>query len=171
MSKSRTQKTELLGKYKELIKNSSGYILVDVAGLNTTTITKFKVDLAQTGANYTVIKNSVFKIALQEQDQPVKIQEFDGPTAIISYSSDPTAPAKLVKKLGEDTKMSAPKAAILDGNYISAQEVIQLANLPSREVLLAKLLGSLNAPLSGLMNVMNGNTRGFTMVLKKLSEK
>jgi large subunit ribosomal protein L10 len=171
MSKSRSQKTELLGKYKELIKNSSGYILVDVAGLDTATITKFKGSLTETGANYTVIKNSVFKIALQESEQPLKVQEFDGPTAIISYSDDPTIAAKLLKKLGDDTKMSAPKAGILNGDYISAEEVIQLANIPSREVLLAKLLGSLNAPLSSLMNVANGNTRGFTMVLKQLSEK
>lgn len=177
MAKSKTQKSELLNKYKDLLKNSNGYILIDTNSLDTLTITKFKMDLEEVNAKYEVIKNSVFKIALQENGQPVETQVFDGPTAVITYSQDPTAPAKLVKKLREELDKGevkgkfSPKLGNIEGEYIDADRVMQLADIPSREVLLAQLLGSMNAPLKGVMNAMTDKVRGFTMVLKQLSEK
>lgn len=171
MAKNRTQKSELLVKYVDMLKNNPGYLLVDTSGLDTLSITKFKMELEETGATYEVVKNSVFKIALQEANQPVETQNFDGQTAVIIYSADPTAPAKLIKKVQTDTEKLSAKLGTINGEYISAERVMQLADIPSREVLLAQLLGSLNAPLSGVMNAMTGNLRGFTMVLKQLSEK
>ncbi|KKR06383.1 MAG: 50S ribosomal protein L10 [candidate division WS6 bacterium GW2011_GWF2_39_15] len=171
MSKNRTQKGELLTQYLDMIKSNSGYLLVDTSGLDTLTITNFKMKLNEVGANYAVIKNSVFKIALQETNQPVETQTFDGPTAVISYSEDPTAAAKLVKELQKTSEKFNAKLGTINGSYINADRVMQLADIPSREELLAKLLGSMNAPLTGVMNAITGNIRGFTMVLKQLSEK
>ncbi len=177
MAKSRTQKSELLDKYKELLNSSNGYILIDTNSLDTLTITKFKMDLEEVNAKYEVIKNSVFKIALQEAGQPVETQVFDGPTAVITYSDDPTAPAKLIKKLREELDKGeikgkfAPKLGNIEGAYVDSEKVMQLADIPSREVLLAQLLGSMSAPITGVMHAMTDKVRGFTMVLKQLSEK
>lgn len=171
MSKNRTQKSELLSQYVDLLKNNAGYLLVDTSGLDTPTVTKFKIALKENGSDYTVIKNSVFKIALQETNQPVQTQDFDGQTAIISYKEDPTVAAKLIKSLQTDTEKVGAKMGTINGAYIDATQVMQLADIPSREILLGKLLGSMISPLSGVMNAITGNVRGFTMVLKQLSEK
>jgi len=171
MAKSRENKSELLRKYTDLIKNTSGYILVDTSGLDTATITKLKIKLKESGSEYVVVKNSVFKIALQETDQPIKTQEFDGPTAVISYSQDPTSPAKLIKDLQKETEKFGAKLGTLNGDYLPAERIMELADIPSREELLAKLLGSLNAPISGFAKMLSGNLKDFTVIIRKLSEK
>jgi large subunit ribosomal protein L10 len=88
MSKTRVQKTELLNEYKEILKNKGGYLLVNSDKTDTKTTTGLKIKLKDVGANYEVLKNSIFKIALQETDQPVQVQDFDGPTAIIFFDED-----------------------------------------------------------------------------------
>ena len=171
MSKSRAQKEELLTRYKDLIENKTGYLLVNSDKIDTSTVTKLKIALKNAGANFTVLKNSIFKVALQETNQPLQVQEFDGPTALITFEQDPTEPAKLVKKVQKDMDLLSPKNGVYEGEFLTAQRVMQLADVPSKEVLLSRLVGTMNAPLSGFMNVITGNVRGLTMVLKGISEK
>lgn len=171
MSKTRSQKEELLKKYKELIETRSGYLLVNSDKIDTATVTDLKIQLKDVGANISVLKNSIFKVALQDKDQPLDIQNFDGPTALITFEQDPTQPAKLVKKVQKDTELLEAKGGVFEGEFLSAERVMQLAEIPSREELLSKLVGTMNAPLSGFMNAVTGNVRGFTMVLKGISEK
>ena len=171
MSKSRTQKEELLKKYKDLIENKSGYLLVNSDKIDTATVTTLKIQLKDVGANFTVLKNSIFKVALQDTKQPLQTQDFDGPTALITFEEDPTAPAKLVKKIQKDAELLDPRSGVYEGEFLTAQRVMQLADIPSREVLLSRLVGTMNAPLTGFMNAVTGNVRGLTMVLKGISEK
>ena len=171
MSKSRTQKEELLQKYKDLIESKSGYLLVNSDKIDTATTTKLKIELKGVGANFTVVKNSIFKVALQDSKQPLQVQEFDGPTAIIGFEEDPTQPAKLVKKIQKEMELLSPRSGVYEGEFLTAERVMQLADIPSREVLLSRLVGTMNAPLTGFMNAVTGNVRGLTMVLKGISEK
>lgn len=171
MSKSRTQKEELLKKYKDLIESKSGYLLVNSDKLDTPTVTGLKIQLKDADANFTILKNSIFKVALQETNQPLQIQEFDGPTALITFESDPTQPAKLVKKIQKEKELLSPRSGVYEGEFLSAERVMQLAEIPSKEVLLSRLVGSMSAPLTGFMNAITGNVRGLTVVLKGISEK
>jgi large subunit ribosomal protein L10 len=171
MAKTRSQKTELLEKYKDILKNKSGYLLVNSDKIDTATVTKLKVELKDLDANYAVVKNSIFKVALQEENQPLEAQNIDGPTAIIYFESDPTGPAKLVKETQKETELLDAKGGVFEGEFLSEERVMQLAEIPSKEVLLSKLVGSMSAPLSGFMNAVTGNVRGLTMVLKGISEK
>lgn len=171
MSKTRSQKTELLEEYKEILKNKGGYLLVNSDKIDTKTTTGLKIKLKGVGANFAVVKNSLFKVALQETEQPVQTQEFDGQTAVIFFDEDPTSPAKLVKDAQKETKLLDAKGGVFEGEFLTAERVMQLADIPSREVLLSKLLGSMTAPLSGFMNAITGNVRGLTVVLKGISEK
>lgn len=171
MAKTRSQKTELLEKYKEILKNKSGYLLVNSDKIDTATVTKLKVELKDLDANYAVVKNSIFKVALQEENQPLEAQDIDGPTAIIYFDEDPTGPAKLVKATQKESKLLDAKGGVFEGVFLSEEKVMQLAEIPSKEVLLGKLLGSMSAPVSGFMNAVTGNVRGLTMVLKGISEK
>ncbi len=171
MAKTRSQKTELLGKYKDIVKNKSGYLLVNSDKIDTATVTKLKVELKGLDANYAVVKNSIFKVALQEENQPLETQNIDGPTAIIYFDADPTGPAKLVKKTQKETELLSPRGGVFEGQFLSEERVMQLAEIPSKEILLGRLVGSMSAPLSGFMNAVTGNIRGLTMVLKGISEK
>lgn len=171
MSKSRTQKEELLKMYKEIIENRAGYLLVNSDKIDTSTVTKLKIELKNAGANFTVLKNSIFKVALQDANQPLQVQEFDGPTALITFEEDPTAPAKLVKKVQKEMELLSPRSGVYEGEFLTAERVMQLADIPSREVLLSRLVGTMNAPLTGFMNAITGNVRGLTMILKGISEK
>ena len=134
-------------------------------------VTKLKIKLKDANANYTVVQNSIFKIALQETNQPLEAQEINGPTAVIYFDEDPTAPAKLVKEMQKETELLDAKFGVYEGEFLSEERVMQLAEIPSKEVLLSRLVGTMNAPLTGFMNAITGNVRGLTMVLKGISEK
>lgn len=171
MSKSRSQKTELLERYKEILKSKEGYFLINSDKADTQTTTGLKIQLKDVGANLAVVKNSIFKVALQETEQPLNTQTFDGPTAIIYFDEDPTAPAKLIKEIQKKTTLFDARGGVYEGEFLTAEKVMQLAEIPSREILLGKLLGTMSAPVSGFMNAVTGNVRGLTMVLKGISEK
>jgi len=171
MAKSKEQKATLLGRYKDLIDSKNGYILVNSENIDTATTTTLKMKLKEIGSDYAVVKNTLFKVALQESNQPVELQSFDGPTAIIVFDEDPTTPAKLLQELQKETELLSAKAGIFEGEYLTGEKVMQLAEIPSREVLLSNLMSSINAPISGTMNALTGNVRGLVMVLKGLSEK
>jgi large subunit ribosomal protein L10 len=171
MAKSRNQKSELLSLYKDLIKNNKGYILVHSDSLDTATVTDLKKKLKELDSNYSVIKNTVFKVAIQDSDLPLEALDFSGAAAVISYTDDPTAPAKLIKEIQDETEVMEAIYGIMDGEVLSKERVMELAEIPSREVLLARLVGAMNGPLTGFMNAATGNVRGFTTILQKLSEK
>ena len=171
MAKTRLQKTELLNKYKDILKNKTGYFLVNSDKTDATTVSKLKIELKNVGANYSVLKNTLFKVALQDSEQPLEMQEIEGPTAIIYFDEDPTAPAKLIKEIQKETELLDAKSGVFEGQFLTEQEVMQLADIPTKDVLLGQLVGTLNAPLSGFMNALTGNIRGLTMVLKGISEK
>lgn len=171
MSKSRSQKTELLEKYKEILQSKEGYFLINSDKADTQTTTGLKIQLKDVGANIAIVKNSIFKVALQETDQPLNTQTFDGPTAIIYFDEDPTSPAKLIKEIQKKTTLFDARGGVYEGEFLTAEKVMQLAEIPSREILLGKLLGTMSAPVSGFMNAVTGNVRGLTMVLKGISEK
>jgi len=171
MSKTRLQKEELLKKYKDLLETRSGYLLVSSDSIDTATVTDLKIKLKELDADISVLKNSIFKIALQDKDEPVEIQDFDGATALITFWEDPTQPAKLVKEIQEETKLLEAKGGVFKGEYLSSQRVMQLAEIPTRDELLGQMIGSISSPISGFMNALTGNVRGLTMVLKGISEK
>lgn len=171
MAISRNRKTELLDKYKDILTNNGGYFLVNSDSIDTATTTDLKKQLKETGADYKVVKNTIFKIALQDTDQPVEVQDFDGNTAVIYFQEDPTAPAKLVKEVQKETELLNAKGGVYEGKFLSEQKVMQLADIPSREQLLGMLVGTMSAPLTGFMNAVTGNVRGLTVALKGISEK
>lgn len=171
MAKSRAQKETLLKSYQEKLANSNGYIAVDIKGVDTLTITELRKKLKEMDSNINVVKNKVLQIALRDGNMPTQAVDFAEQTAIIPYVNDPTQPAKLIKELQKETEKFAARYGVIDGTYLDSQKVMELADIPSREVLLAKLLGSLNAPLSGFANVISGNVRGFVRALQQISEQ
>ncbi len=171
MAKSKAKKIELLEQYKNVLTEKSGYIIVDSDRLDSATLFDLKKKLKEIGSNFSVLKNTVFKIALQETKQPLETQSFTGASAIITFDEDPTGTAKFLKEVQKEMEVLQARYGVIENEYIDSNRIMELADIPSREVLYAKLLGSLNAPLSGLMNTLTGNVKSFIRVTQSLSEK
>ena len=171
MAKTKEEKRLLKDKYGQFFQDYAGFIAVDTDKLDNQTITELKKSLRESGAVFMVVKNTIFKISAQEADLPLQVQEFENATGIIGFTQDPVTPAKLIKQIAEEKEVLSPKFAVVEGKYLEADQAMRLADIGTREELLGRLVGTLNAPLSGFASVVTGNVRGFVQVLKQLSEK
>lgn len=171
MAKTREVKKVLLAEYKELLTKNQGYIAVDAHNIAADKVLELKMKLKAIDSNITVVKNNIFKIALDETDQPIQAKDFASQTAVIFYETDPTTIAKLLKEVQKETEVLEARYGMINGEFIDSSKIMQLAEIPSREELLAKMLGSMVSPISGFMNATTGNVRGFVQIIKQLSEK
>ena len=118
-----------------------------------------------------VAKNTFIRIAAKEAGIEGLDAYLEHNTAVAFSAEDPVAPAKILNDFSKDHKALEIKAGILDGKVIALDEVKALAELPSREELLAKLVGSMQAPISGLVNVLQGTIRNFVYTLEAVRQK
>jgi large subunit ribosomal protein L10 len=150
----------------ELLKDSSLTILTNYRGLSVSQMQEFRKQLRDNGASFRVVKNTLTGIAADNAEMS-EIREFlEGPTAIVTSGEDPVGPAKATREFARTSRILEVKAGVLEGSLIPASEVDRLASLPSREELLAKVVGGLNAPLAGMVGVLSGPIRGLAYVLQ-----
>ncbi len=123
------------------------------------------------GVEYKVIKNTVIRRVAEELGYENVAPMLEGPTAVAYSAKDPVAPAKILADFVESAKKTAIKGGVLDGRAIDEAAVKGLAKLPSKEELLAKMLGSLNAPVTGFVMALSGILGNFVRVLDKIREK
>ena len=161
----RPEKVAKIAEVKELLTNSKCTILVDYCGLTVAQDTKLRRAMRQAGVKYSVVKNTFLRIAAQEAGIEGLDSFLEKNTAIASSPEDPVAVAKILTDFAKENKVMTIKAGILDGKVIGAEDIKALSSLPSREVLLAKMLGSMMSPVSGLANVLQGTIRNFVYVL------
>lgn len=129
-------------------------VLVDYRGLTVSEDTELRRKFREAGVDYTVVKNTLTRFAAKE----VGLEELDsvlhGPTSLAISDSDPVAPAKIIADFAKNNDKVEIKAGFLDGKVISLDEIKTLANTPSRDTLIAKIMGSLNAPVSNLVRTL-----------------
>ncbi len=172
MAKSFGEKESLLESYKDLLESYQGYFTVNPTSISNVKITKLKKELKNLKGNITVVKNSVFKIALRDKEElPTEAIDFDGPTAAVFFKEEPNEVAKLIKEIQKETDQFEAKYGILEKEYIAKDKVMQLADIPSREILLSQLMSTMNGPVKGFMNGVTGNVRDFVTIISKLSDK
>lgn len=154
------------------LEKSKSVVLADYKGLTVAQITKLRNQISDSGAEMKVTKNTLLSLALTKAGFPkeeIKDQLL-GPTATIFSYEDEVAPLKITAEFGKDNQFPSFKAGFLGKTFLSADKVKELSQLPSREVLLAKLVGTLNAPLYGLAVVLQGNLRKLVYVLKAIEK-
>lgn len=159
-------KQPLVQKIKDNLAASKGAVLADYRGLNVAQITDLRRQLREAGVEYKVVKNTLTRLAASELGIEGLDSYLEGPTAIAYGKEDAVAPAKILSEFAKINKDLEIKAGILDGKVIDLQSVKALAALPSREVLLAKVLGGMQAPMYGFANVLSANLRNFVYVLE-----
>lgn len=167
----RPEKAGKVAELKDLLSSSKGAVLVDYCGLTVAEDTELRSKMREAGVKYMVAKNTFIRIAAKEADIEGLDAYLEHNTAVAFSAEDPVAPAKILNDFSKDHKALEIKAGILDGKVIALDEVKALAELPSREELLAKLVGSMQAPISGLVNVLQGTIRNFVYTLEAVRQK
>jgi len=164
-------KQALVDEIKEKIEGAQSIVLVNYRGLSVEEVTELRSKYREANVDYKVYKNTMMRRAFQD----LGIDGFDeilkGPSAIAFGNEDPASAAKISAEFAEDHEALEIKAGFVDGKILSLDEVDALAKLPSKEVLIAQVLGGLNAPIQGLANVLNGTLSGFARVIAQIAEK
>lgn len=167
----RPEKAGKVAELKDLLSSSKGAVLVDYCGLTVAEDTELRSKMREAGVKYMVAKNTFIRIAAKEAGIEGLDAYLEHNTAVAFSAEDPVAPAKILNDFSKDHKALEIKAGILDGKVIALDEVKALAELPSREELLAKLVSSMQAPISGLVNVLQGTIRNFVYTLEAVRQK
>jgi len=144
------QKEELVKALAERMKSAKVIILTDYRGINVEDVTKLRADLRNVNAEYKVIKNNIIKRALDMNGESGLDDLLVGPTAILMGDEDYLEPSKVIYNFTKNNDFYKIKGGIIDGKVMTAEEIIALAKLPSRQELLAKLAGCLLANISKL---------------------
>lgn len=165
------QKKQVVAELSGKLKNACAGVIVDYKGITVAQDTKLRKDLRAAGGEYRVVKNTLLRLALKEAGIENLDQILEGTTAIAYSESDYVSNAKILAKFAEDSKTFQIKAGFVDGGAVDADAVKELAALPSKEVLIARALGGLNAPISGFVTVLSGTIKGLVVALNAIAEK
>jgi large subunit ribosomal protein L10 len=166
------KKEATIEELRQKLGASKNLFFTNYAGLTVADITKLRNELRKDGSSsYGVVKNTLFSIAAGDELANKFESYLAGPTAIVFAGDDPVAPAKALKTFSDGTKPIDIKAAYIDGRIVDAKGVAQLAALPPKIELLARLVGSLKSPLYGLVTVLSGNQGGLVRVLNSIREQ
>jgi large subunit ribosomal protein L10 len=166
-------KQAIVAELKEKLTGAKGAVLVNYRGLTVAQDTKLRRQLREAGVEYRVVKNTMTRIAAQEAGLEGLDVYLEGPTAMAISATDPVAPAKIIIDFVKEHKLQAleVKAGLVEGNVIDEKGVKALASLPSREVLIAKMLGSMQSPITGLVNVLQGSIRNLVYALDAVRQQ
>ena len=167
----RQQKEQQVADLQDKLGKIKSLIFTDYSGVRVDELTKIRQNLKEQGIDYKVIKNRLFKIALDQRKIDIEKNLLERPLAAAFSYQDEVAPAKILSEAQKQTEALDILGGIYNGRYIDQNEVMNLAKLPGREELLAKVVGSLNAPISGLVNVLAGNLRSLVNVLRQYQLK
>ena len=164
-------KQEKIEALKSKIEKAKVAIVTEYKGYSVEEITKLRRELQKDGGDYVVTKNTLAKIAVKGSDFEVLTETFKGPIALALGFEDQVAPAKAVAKFIKESKKGVILGAALDGNLLSAKETEALAKLPSKEELIAKMLGSINSPASGIALSVNAVMASLTRAIAAVRDQ
>ena len=168
------QKGEIFRTLKEKVGRAKSLVFVGYNALGVKDNEALRAQLKAENGEYYVPKKTLMNMALKENSIEANIKDLPGKVATIFAYDDEVAPAKVIGNFRKDKEKETKitfLGGILDGRLLSKEEVEALSKLPSKSELYAKMVGSLNAPISGFVNVLAGNLRSLVGVLKAIESK
>lgn len=151
-----TEKQAIVAELAEKMKNASAGVLVDYKGINVEQDTKLRAELRAAGVDYSVVKNTLTLLAAKEAGLSELEPVLNGTTALGLSLEDSIAPARVLGKFAKDNeKIFKIKAGFMDGKVVDVATIQAISELPSKEVLVATVLGTLNAPIAALARAIN----------------
>ena len=154
----------------EALKGATTGVLVDYRGLTVEEDTKLRNNLRAAGVQYFVVKNTLLRLATKETGLEELDSILHGPTAL-AISEDAVAPAKVLADYAKENEKLELKSGFMDGKVLSMDELKQLAKTPSKETLIAKIMGSLNSPISGLARLLSTIAEGGVEIPDLIAKK
>ncbi len=148
-------KKPIIEEIQSSIKDAKSVVVVDYRGLTVEQDTRLRKTLRENNITYKVYKNTMINFAIQGTEFEGLAPYLEGPTAIAISTEDATAPARAICKFAKEAPKLEVKAGIVEGTAYDAAGITQIASIPSREELLAKLLGSMKSPISNFARVIN----------------
>lgn len=161
----RAQKEQLVENISQNLNKNLAILLINYQGLKVKEIDELKKKLAEVNISFEVTKNTLFKIAIKKAGIAIDETLLDQPVAIIWGAADEVTPAKLTVEFGKSAENLKIIGGIINNQFVDVEVIKQLAALPSRDELYAKLVGTLNAPMSRLVNALQGNLRSLVYIL------
>jgi large subunit ribosomal protein L10 len=164
-------KVQNVDEIKEKINKAQSVVLVDYRGLNVAQLTELRSKYREAGVDYKVYKNTMMRFAFKDSGFEDFNEYLKGPSAVAFGFDDPVQAAKITAEFAKENEQLEIKAGIVDGKIIDVDGVKYLASLPPKEVLIAQVLGGINAPIQGFANVLQGTIRSLATVLNAIAEK
>ena len=165
----RTKKIEML---ENEFRGAGGIYLTDINRINVENVTKLRVNFRKKGIKYLVVKNTLARIACERCGKKDLVPFLNGTVGVAFAKSEPLSPAKIIKDFQKDNKdLLGIKVAFVDGTLFNMQDALRLADIPPREVLLAQLLGCLQAPMANLAGTLSGVLSKFAGTIEALKNQ
>jgi len=164
-------KVTVVAEIKERFTACPNVLLVDYRGLNVQSVSKLRNELRAAGSEMVVYKNTLTQIAMRELALPSMENLLEGPSAFIFTEDDPVASAKVLANFAKENEALELKGGLVQSQIIDEAGLKALATLPSREELLAKLLGTISNPARGMVTVLSGPARGLVTALTAVKEQ
>lgn len=170
MAKTKLQKEEAMQSLVDHLKNSKSAVFANFQGLKVSESEELRGKCREANVSYVASKKTLVRHALSDQGFEVDTKAFEGGVAAVFGNEDEVAPAQIIANFAKDHEVVSIFGGILEGEFIDAAKVNELSKLPSKQQLLGQLVGTLNAPVSGFVNVLAGNIRGLVNVLNAVKE-
>lgn len=165
------EKAIVIDELAEQLGKAKLAILTDYRGLDVTSLQGLRATLRPLNAEFRIAKNTLTRIAAEKAGIEGLAPMLDGPLALVLAYDDVVGPSKAISDFARTSRILTVKGGVLESQIVSAKGIEELATLPSREELLSKLLGLLNSPAQGLVNVLSGPSRSFVQVLNAYAQK
>ena len=162
----RPEKTLIVSDVRDKLKASPYLLIVDFTGMKVPHFETLRTRLGEAGAKLSVVRNTFLRIAAQELQMPEISDSLAGQTAMVTGDADICAAAKVLKTFSAEFKKPTVRAGVLDNAALTSAQVAELADLPSKDTLRAKLLGLLQTPASQLVRLLNEPAASLARVLK-----
>ena len=171
MPKNKQQKADILQKIEEKLSKSKAVVFTGDQGLGVKAVETLRKQLKKEGAEYLVAKKTLLKRVTKDVLPSEQLDNINGSLGVAFSYQDEVAAAKILAKFAKDNEALQISGGILEKQYVDIDVIKRLAALPTRDQLLAKFVGSLKSPLSGLVNVLSGNFGSLVRVLSAIKDK
>lgn len=167
----RPEKVAAVEEIRGRLEESKAVFVTDYRGLTVAQITRLRRKLRELGTDYKVVKNTLTRLAAQDTDAQALDPYLSGPSALAFAKEDPVATAKALSDFARESRVLEVRGGVLGGKPLGPDDVKALADLPPREVLLAQVVGGIQAPIAGFVFVLQGTLRKLVYALDAVRQK